>query len=91
MNPRIVEATPTDDYKIALRFTNGELGVYDCSSLLDFGVFQELRDKNYFKRVKVLGGATVLPNEQDICPDTLYLHTDRNVSFNAPVSAELNA
>ena len=91
MNPRIAEATPTDDYKIALRFTNGERGVYDCSALLDFGVFQELRDKHYFKRVKVLGGTTVWPKEQDICPDTLYLDADRSASFNAPVPAELNA
>ena len=78
MNPRITEAVPTDDYKIALRFTNGERGVYDCSPLLDFGVFQQLRDKQYFKQVKVLHGTAVWPNEQDICPDTLYLDSQKS-------------
>lgn len=77
MNPRITEVVPTDDYKIALRFTNGEHGVYDCSPLLDFGVFKQLRDKQYFKQVKVLHGTAVWPNEQDICPDTLYLDSQK--------------
>ena len=77
MNPRVFEVVPTDDYKLRLRFTNGEQGLYDCSQLLDFGIFQELRDKDYFKRVKVLNGTTVWPHEQDICPDTLYLDACR--------------
>ena len=66
-----------DDYKLNLVFTNGERGFYDCSGLLDFGVFRELRDKNYFRRVTVLHGTAVWPNEQDICPDTLYLDSER--------------
>jgi hypothetical protein len=41
MNPRIKEATPMSDYKLKLVFTNGEHGTYDCSPLLNFGVFQE--------------------------------------------------
>jgi len=77
MNPRISEVAPADDYKLKLVFTNGEQGVYDCSSLLDFGVFKELGDKNYFKQVKVLDGTVVWPHEQDICPDTLYLDSEK--------------
>ena len=73
MNPRIKEVIPTDDYKLKIVFTNGERGVYDCSHLLDFGVFKELKDKNYFKQVKVLDGTVTWPHEQDICPDTLYI------------------
>ncbi len=77
MNPRIVEVMPTDDYKLKLVFTNGERGVYNCFDLLDFGVFQELQDKNYFKQAKVLDGTVVWPHEQDICPDTLYLDSEK--------------
>ena len=73
MNPRISEVIPTEDYKLKLVFTNGEKGVYDCSGLLDFGVFQELRNMNYFSRAKVLDGTVAWPHDQDICPDTLYL------------------
>ena len=77
MNPRITEAIPTDEYKVKLVFTNGERRIYDCSGLLNFGVFQELLDKNYFKQVKVLHGTIVWPHEQDICPDTLYLDSEK--------------
>ena len=73
MNPRISEISATDNYQLNLTFTNGEQGVYDCSLLLDFGVFKELKNKLYFKQAKAINGTVVWPNEQDICPDTLYL------------------
>lgn len=75
MNPRVSEALPANDYQLSLVFTNGEHGIYDCSGLLDFGVFKELRNKYYFKQVKVIDGTVVWPHEQDICPDTLYLNS----------------
>jgi hypothetical protein len=42
---------------LRLIFTNGERGIYDCSSLLNFGVFKELGDKNYWlmRRIVWLG------------------------------------
>ena len=72
MNPRVMAVTPTDDYKLEMTFTNGEVGVFDCSHLLGFGVFKEFQDIRYFKRARVEAGTVVWPHEQDICPDTLY-------------------
>lgn len=83
MNPRVAEAVATDDYKIRVVFTNGEHGLYDCSALLDFGVFQELRDKAYFKQVTVLHGTIVWPHDQDICPDTVYLAAEKRAADEA--------
>ena len=77
MNPRVKTVTPTDDYKLLLTFTNGEHGIYDCSPLLDFGVFRELREKDYFQQVSVVDGTVAWPHDQDICPDTLYLDARR--------------
>ena len=77
MNPRVKKVIPIEGYKLILTFTNGEEGVYDCLDLLDFGVFQELKDKSYFKQVKVLDGTVAWPHEQDICPDTLYLDSKK--------------
>ena len=73
MKPRISEVTAIDGHKLKLLFDNGVRRVYDCSELLNFGVFQELQDENYFKRARVSDGTVVWPHEQDICPDTLYL------------------
>jgi hypothetical protein len=72
MNPRVKSVVPQDDYTLEIEFTNGEIGVYDCAPHLDFGVFQELRDVNYFKTARAEGGTVVWPHEQDVCPDTLY-------------------
>lgn len=73
MNPRVKNVSILNDYKLSLAFTNGEIGIYDCSELLDFGVFREFRNYGYFKLAKVVDGTVVWPHEQDICPDTLYL------------------
>jgi hypothetical protein len=45
MPPRVktVEAMP--DYQLKITFTDGQVGVYDCRPLLDFGVFRELKDE----------------------------------------------
>ena len=72
MNPRVRSVLPKDDYTLEIEFTNGEVGIYDCAPLLDFGVFQELRDLGYFSQARAEGGTVVWPHEQDICPDTLY-------------------
>ncbi|NKC15638.1 MAG: DUF2442 domain-containing protein [Gammaproteobacteria bacterium] len=78
MNPRVSSVKPTDDYKLKLHFDNGETGIYDCSGLLNFGVFQELKDVSYFKQVKIVGGTIAWPHEQDICPDTLYIDSHKS-------------
>jgi hypothetical protein len=84
MNPRVKSVAPTDDYKLTLVFTNGETGVFDCSYLLDFGVFKELNDVNYFRQARIEFGTVTWPHEQDICPDTLYVDSER--SRQAPTS-----
>jgi len=86
MNPRVKTAVARDDYKLEITFTNGEVGIFDCSHLLTFGVFRELDDIRYFRRARVLHGTVVWPNEQDICPDTLYEDSAKV----APVRAEQN-
>ena len=72
MHPRVTSVEPTNDYRLRLTFTNAEIGVFDCSHLLTFGVFREFNDIDYFRRAYVSHGTVVWPNHQDICPDTLY-------------------
>ena len=73
MNPRVKSVAAISSYQLKIIFNNGEEGIYDCKPLLDFGVFKELKDVNYFKQAKAQDGTVVWPHEQDICPDTLYL------------------
>jgi len=78
MNPRVKAVRPGTDYRLHITFTNGERGIYDCRPLLDFGVFRELRDEAYFRRVRAENGTIVWPHEQDICPDTVYLESEKS-------------
>ena len=77
MNPRVKRVKPGVGYRLRITFSNGEKGTYDCRPLLDFGVFQELRDDAYFRQVRAENGTVVWPHEQDICPDTLYLDSEK--------------
>jgi len=73
LNPRVKKVKPLEGHRLQLDFTNGEVGVYDCTPLLDFGVFKDLRDERYFRKACVREGTVAWPREQDIDPDTLYL------------------
>lgn len=79
MNPRVKEVTPLADYQLKITFTNGETGIYNCRPLLNFGVFKELKDEVYFRQVRAEGGTVIWPHEQDICPDTVYLDSEKGV------------
>ena len=73
MHPRVTAVQPRANHILELTFTNDEVRLYDCSPILDFGIFTELKDKHYFQQAKAFNGTVCWPNDQDICPDTLYL------------------
>jgi len=79
MNPRVKSIDTTDDYQLEIVFNNSEQRLYDCTPLLDFGVFKELKDQNYFRQAKASDGTVVWPHEQDICPDTLYMDSIKTI------------
>jgi Protein of unknown function (DUF2442) len=83
MNPRVKSVVTTDDYRLILTFTKGEVGTFDCSHLLEFGVFREFQNVAYFRSASVVEGTVAWPNEQDICPDTLYEGSVRESPQNA--------
>jgi len=75
VNPKVVDVQPRDDFSLWLTFANGERRIFDVSPYLDKGVFRELADMRYFRRVRVESGYVTWPHEQDFCRDTLYLRS----------------
>ena len=73
MNPEVKLAQALPNYKLKIQFTNNELKEFDVSPYLDKGIFSELRNVEYFKKVRVAFGSVEWPNEQDFSKDTLYV------------------
>jgi len=73
MNPHVVSVEVKQEYILKLAFENKEVRLFDTSPFLDKGIFNELKDINYFKQVRVAFGAVEWPHEQDFSKDTLYL------------------
>jgi hypothetical protein len=76
MNPRVISVSPDENFYLHLEFSNGEKRKYSMRKHLETGIFKELKDERYFKKAKVTFGTVSWPNNQDICPDTLYLDSE---------------
>lgn len=68
----VTEVTPLDNYKLSLKFKNGEEKVFDMTPYLETGIFKELKDEALFKTVRVSFDTVEWANEADIDPETLY-------------------
>jgi uncharacterized protein DUF2442 len=78
ITPSLLEAKPTNEYRIWLRWEDGLAAEVDFSYLVDYdGVFLPLRDPDFFRQVKVGDGAWTIewPGEVDIAPETAYRRT----------------
>ena len=79
MNPAVVTVKSESNYKLAITFDNGEQRLFDVTPFLDKGIFTELKNIDYFNKVKVAFGAIEWPHEQDFSKDTLYMLGDATV------------
>lgn len=75
LGPRVIAVRATDDYELLLTFTGGEQRVFDARPLLEWDVFQPLKNKGFFSLVRVECGTVAWPGDLDYCPDTLYLQS----------------
>ena len=55
--PDVIQAIPTDDYKVYIYFDDGTIRLYDASQLVTSGIFKPLADVSLFKNA-----CTVLNN-----------------------------
>lgn len=84
--PLLIDAIPVEDYAVRVRFEDGLAADVDLSYLLDYGgVFEPLRDRDYFRllRADAEAGTIVWPNAADIAPETLYAHARRRAAATA--------
>ena len=70
---KVVSVEPLEDYKLRVGLSNGRKGIFDVSKFVGSGVFRELKDREYFRRVFVNYGTVVWPHEQDIDPELIEM------------------
>ncbi len=73
MNPHVIGVEVKSGYILQIAFANDEIRLFDATPFLEKGIFNELKDRNYFQQVRVAFGAIEWPHEQDFSKDTLYL------------------
>ncbi len=69
----VKEVKPLKDYYLLLKFENNEEKLFDVKPYLEIGKFQELKDVNLFKSVKVCFDSIEWDNQLDLDPELLYL------------------
>jgi hypothetical protein len=67
----VVAVEPEENYSLRVTLSDGRKGIFDMSPYLDKGVFRELKDRQYFRRVYVDYNTVVWPHGQDIDPETI--------------------
>jgi hypothetical protein len=72
---KVVAVTANADFSLDLKFNDGSLKRFDAKPYLDYELFRELKDPNYFKQVHLAFGTVQWPHEQDFSPETLYLES----------------
>jgi hypothetical protein len=74
---QVKNARYLEDYKIEIEFSDGKKGIVDLSDELYGEVFEPLKDKNFFSKIKVDKDLETITweNGADFAPEYLYYKT----------------
>ena len=70
--PRPKKVNVLDDYKLKILFDNNEEKIYDMKKNLELEFYTKLKNKEYFKSVRVAGITLEWKDGEDIDPNELY-------------------
>ncbi len=68
---KVKKVNAKNDYTLFVELSDGRSGIFDVKPYLDKGVFKQLKDKEYFKKVRPFFCGIVWPDEQDLSADTI--------------------
>ena len=72
-----VRATPKQDYKIDVTFSNGERGIFDITPYLGYDCYAPLKNPDIFSQVVAAHGTLMWPGEIDIAPEVVWEDSQR--------------
>lgn len=82
MYPAVKEVIPGDDYILSIVFDNGEQGYLDMKPILDFGIFQRIKDYDAFRRVRVAFDTVEWDCGVDLDPEFVYKKAGQITLYN---------
>ncbi len=77
---KVISVEAIENHKLRVLLSNNKRGIFDVSPYLGKGVFRELRDPQYFRRVRVAYGGIMWPHEQDFSAETIECELQREQS-----------
>ena len=70
--PTLTSVEPSNDYHLIISFDNGETKNVDFTPYFQYEVFEPLRDKELFEKVKVRYGGVTWNDDIDLASASLY-------------------
>ncbi len=73
MMNKVVAVVSLDNFRLQVTFSDGRSGLFDVLPYLDKGIFTDLKDELYFRRVTLAFGGVAWSRGQDFSGDTIAL------------------
>lgn len=70
--PNPVEVKALEDYRLWIKFDNGEKKIFNMEKYVHQKFYQRLKNREYFENVKVAGNTIEWENGEDVAPENLY-------------------
>lgn len=70
--PRIESVSIINNYVLEISYVNGEKRIYDMKPNLKHNYYKNLRNMEYFKKVKNVETTVEWPEGEDVDPNELY-------------------
>jgi uncharacterized protein DUF2442 len=69
---KVVHVQPLDHLRLAVRFADGVSGAVEFRESQLYGVFEVLKDPEFFQQVHCKQGFVEWPGELDLAPDAMH-------------------
>ncbi len=70
--PNPIEVKALEGYKLLIKFKDGKNKIFNMEKYINENFYKNLKDRQYFEKVKVMGNTICWENGEDIAPENLY-------------------
>ena len=76
ITPDIINVKALENYQIEITFDTREKKIYDMKDIISKNkLYKNLKDKEYFKKIKIRGETIEWERGEDIAPEILYYNS----------------